>query len=161
MWVKFNKMEIKVEKTKGISGWGIAVERSQAVKSLQLLQELKLPHGLWREKEQDTSSIMPSKEERQLNRERQLGRSIEGSLLSLPNIVDAHVHLVIPFGDLLGKSTASVLVVSNNAGTIQPQQLREIVAGATSIQKEFVAVTIVSDQEYSSNTSPKKQQVGK
>jgi len=148
VWLTLEKKQIDVKKKKGLSGWGITVERADAVKSLQILQELKLPHGLWREKELETSSIIPSKEERQLSRERQLARAIEGSLLSLPGISDAHVHLVIPFGDTASKSTASVLVVSDHPGSLQPQQLRDLVAGATSIQKEFVAVAVVSDQDY-------------
>jgi len=152
VWITLERKQIDVEKKKGINGWGISVEHAHAVKALQLLQQVKLPHGLWREKEAVASSIIPSKEERQLSRERQLASAIEGSLLSLPGILDAHVHLVIPFSDSQSRSTASVLIVSDRPGAIQPQQLRDLVAGATSIQKEFVAVAVVSDEEYLQKT---------
>lgn len=147
VWTALEKREIRVKKDKGIGGWTIAVERSSAVRSLQLLQELKLPYGLWREKDIENSSIIPSKEERQLNREKQLAKSIEGSLRSLPGIADAHVHLVIPANDTGAKSTASVLVIADGVSAIQPQQIRDLVAGATSISKESVAVALVGNQE--------------
>jgi len=147
-WLTLANRQIDVQKKRGISGWQIAVSTSSAVKALQMLEELKLPHGLWREKDLEAGSIIPSKEERQLTRERQLARSIEGSLLSLPGIDDAHVHLVLPNGDSASKSTASVLVISSRSGSIQPQQLRDLVAGATSIQKESVAVAVISGGDY-------------
>lgn len=147
VWITLEKKQIDVQKKKSVNGWEISVDQTQAVRALQLLQAQKLPHGLWREKDLETSSIIPSKEERQLNREKQLARSIEGSLLSMPGVGDAHVHLVIPFGESQSKSTASVLVVAEHPNVIQPQQLRDLVAGATSIQKEFVAVAVVSGQE--------------
>jgi type III secretory pathway lipoprotein EscJ len=149
VWIALEKRQIKVLKEKTISAWAISVQQSDALKSLQILQELKLPHGLWREKDSESSSIIPSKEDRQLNRERQLAKSIEGSLLSLPAVSDAHVHLVIPLGDSISRGTASVLVVSENSNSLQPQQFRDLVAGASSIPKELVAVTIVNSQEYS------------
>ncbi len=152
VWITLETKQIDVQKKKNVNGWAILVEQAQAVRALQLLQEQKLPHGLWRERNLESSSIIPSKEERQLNRERQLARSIEGSLLSMPGIGDAHVHLVIPIGDSQSKSTASVLVVAAHPNAIQPQQLRDIVAGATSIQKEAVAVAVVSDREHIQTT---------
>lgn len=147
VWIALEKRQIKVQKEKSVGGWIISVEKQDVLRSLQLLQDLKLPHGLWREKAPESNSIIPSKEERQLNRERQLAASIEGSLLSLPGVNDAHVHLVIPTTDSVNKSTASVLVVTNRPA-LHPQQLRDLVAGATGIAKELVAVAIINEEEF-------------
>ena len=145
VWLTLERQNIEVEKKKSASGWGILVETNLAVQALQTLQDLKLPHGIWRDKEVNSSSLIPSKEERQLNRERELGRTLEGTLLSLPGVSDAHVHLVIPTLDKEGlqKTSASVLVISDGKDLISAQQIRDLAAGATAIQKENVAVAIV------------------
>ena len=151
-WVTLSERGIEVEKRKSANGWSVSVGSEQAVSGLTVLQELKIPSGLWRETISETSSLVPSKEERQMLREQNLTKALEGTLLSLPGVVDARVHIVLPTSAPHG--SGSVLVVAAKPEALSPQQIRDLVAGASGISPELIAVAIVTEAKLKSPPAP-------
>jgi type III secretory pathway lipoprotein EscJ len=143
VWLALSKKEISATKRKSGVSWNILVDENEAVKALQILQDYKLPRGVWSQEIEEGSSLIATKEERLIIRERHLAKSLEASLLSLPGIDDAHVHISLLASDERSKSSASALVVSENSTVVQPQQLRELISGATGIQLEYISIALV------------------
>lgn len=148
IWVALQREKISAIKSKESGGWSIAVSSGHSVAALELLEELKLPRAEKREKL--TQSFLPTKDERELIKERQLATTLEQTFMSLPGVADARVHLVLPqtterfTGSEKRASSASVLIVVEQGRTIDAVQIRELVAGASAIPKESVAVAVAS-----------------
>jgi len=138
IWVALRQHNFSPAKQRAGTNWDIAVARGEAVSALDILERLRLPRRKRPLSSEGGSSLLPSRGEREANRERELSGRLEETLLTLPGVADARVHLVIAERG----STASVLVVTLPGIEVDPKRIREIVAGGGSIQREHVTVAI-------------------
>ncbi|MCO6430050.1 MAG: hypothetical protein J5J00_04260 [Deltaproteobacteria bacterium] len=139
--------------------WSIAVEKQSAVQAIKFLNDSRVikEEGLETAK---SGTFLNSREEQRFHFERNLSRSIERTLLSLPNVLEARVHLNLPEVDpILGqklansKGSGSVLLLSRGKLSNEPSQIAGIVAGASGVPPEQVVV--VTSAAAIDETSPR------
>lgn len=141
VWVTLRHYRIEAEKKKLGNGWTIAVDRTHAGKALNTLEKLRLPKRP-RSRER-SSSFIPSRAERELLREQQLGERLEETLAALPGVVDARVHYLLEEKERT-KSSASVLLVTLPGVVVDAKQIKEIVAGGGALEGNRVTVALSS-----------------
>jgi type III secretory pathway lipoprotein EscJ len=153
--VKANKVKVVLAKaniasTKEKEGasWSIKVDSDLVTEALTVIEENRL---IKRELENDTptsSSFLPSKSERMFFMQQQTSRSLEKTLEQIPGVLEARVHLFesksspVSLEDELEKQSASVLIVTNNEAGVDLGDLRELISGATGIEKEGISIMI-------------------
>ncbi len=147
VWLELVRQRIGARKVGETAGWSIYVPESESASALAILAALRLPKSQADEK--PSSSLIPTREERETYRERQLASRLEQTFESLPGVVEARVHLVLPSATesreaLTRNASAGLLLVTGESFSLEAAQLREIVSGASGIPKESVAVAITA-----------------
>lgn len=128
--------------------WAIAVEDSEGMSALKLLEEkrtLRIPTKASTIK----GSMISSREAQKFEYERGLSQEIENTILTLEGILEARVHLNLPTPDpLLGKSnsnqngTGSVLIVARQGLDINKAEIAKLVSGASGISSDNISVLV-------------------
>ena len=127
--------------------WSIEVAKNDTVRALLVVDSSRV---LSRKKSGDTRgrsmSILPTREEQWFQYETQVAEALEVTLLTLPGVVDAHVHLHLPPSDPLlgvrdkGGGTGSVLLITESQSSIQDDEVAKMIAGGAGIPPEQVRV---------------------
>ena len=150
------KEQLLAEKRAEGNNWSVVVDSDQFLRALEVLEVSRVfakgtPH------ESRSSSFVRSKEEIQWELEREISSQLEETLLRLPNVLEARVHLFV-FADnrleirsVPTKKTASVLLVVDSKYAARDEQVKAIVSGASGI--ETANVTIVTSVSEKSKTS--------
>lgn len=134
--------------------WAISVPSKESLEALQQLENSKL-FRQQSEASQQSAGILSSREDQRLRFERSLSRELETSLISLPGVLQARVHLNLPpidplFGKAMDKqfqSSASVLLICEKTFTHSLDQIAALVGGAAGIEVTQVRVLISSALE--------------
>jgi len=133
--------------------WTVSVASRDANRALLAVEESRiLKRDLSNLREQSTS-LVKSREERLYLLERSLAASLESTLESLPNVLEARVHLNTDEERAFDKSpsskggTASVLIVARSSALPYIPQVRTIVAGASGLAETSVSVVAVKRLE--------------
>jgi type III secretion protein J len=138
------------KKTQPDGRWAIAVEESESMLALKLLEEkrtLRIPVKASTIK----GSMISSREAQKFEYERGLSQEIENTILTLEGILEARVHLNLPTPDpLLGKSggnqngTGSVLIVTRPNLDMNKTEIAKLVSGASGILSDNISVLVSS-----------------
>ncbi len=147
--IALHKYGIKAEKVKDGTNWAIEVPKAKSTRALEILA---LSRFLNSEPEPETSSgFVQTKKELNHFLERKLARSIEQTLIRMPHVMEARVHInnysKSEFGKKQEKQTASVLVVVDEEDSIKEENIKNIVSGASGLSREGVMVVAVKEQE--------------
>ena len=147
--IALHKYEIKANKVKDGANWAIEVPKSTSTRALEILA---LSRFLTSEPEPETSSgFVQTKKELNHFLERKLARSIEQTLIRMPHVMEARVHInnysKSEFGQKQEKQTASVLVVVDKEDSIEEENIKNIVSGASGLSRDGVLVVAVKEQE--------------
>jgi type III secretion protein J len=148
VWVALRQFHFHPQKQRAGAGWSIAVSSRESALALTALEKLRLPRRARVNGEERSTSIVPSRSEREAARERALAQRLEETLMVLPGVAEARVHIVLELeesrSDKLPQSSASVLLVLLPGTTVDPNQIREIVSGGGALKRESVTVAISS-----------------
>ncbi len=162
---KLGAASINAEKIKQAdSRWALAVPDSQALQALSYLSATRvLREGRTPLVERSPFTTPP--DEQRFVLQRKLSAEIEDTLATVSGILEARVHLNLPpvdplFGKVMDekKGTASVLLVVEQDATVERDAVAALVAGASGIAKEKIAV-LVSRSERSSQPIPLREVV--
>lgn len=145
---RLHERNIMAEKVKQADGkWALSVDSAQTMAALTYLSENRLLN----ERAQtpiEKSSIISSREDQRFRYERALSREVEATILNIPGVLDARVHLNLPavdplFGQPLNSApgSASVLVVSSSSD-VNHADVQSLVSGASGIPASGVSVLI-------------------
>lgn len=127
--------------------WAVAVASGDAIKAIKMLSDQ--PKILDRKLTQQTnSSMISSRQDERFRFERSLSHEIETTLLSIPGVLESHVHLNLPvtdplFGRPLAKQSGSasvLLVVRDNAP--DSAEVASLVSGAAGIPLSSIMVVL-------------------
>ena len=128
--------------------WSIAVDRDETLAALKFLSDSRMLRGYGRAPT-ERSSVVSSREDQRFRFERSLSWEIEQTLSSIDGVLESRVHLNLPATDpLFGQpiknepGSASVLVITDRARPEIELQLKSLVAGASGITSERIAVVI-------------------
>ncbi|MEZ4753615.1 MAG: hypothetical protein R3A13_04800 [Bdellovibrionota bacterium] len=149
-----DQIEIEAEKSKQADGkWTLSVASKSTVPALTHLDKLRF-FKKNTEASEKQASMLSSREEQKFQFERSLSGSIERTLSTLNGVLDARVHLNLPFADplfgqrldLASTGSASVLLVTESSFPNSNLEVASLVAGASGISEKRVSV-LISKQE--------------
>ncbi len=144
------------------NSWSILVSSVESSHALQAIEGAKAMQRA----ETDTefsSSFIPSREERVYSLERGVARSLERTLVRLPGVVEARVHIHSGAADTLDlipaqeKQSASVLLLAGGPSTPSEDAVRRLVAGGAGISAERVNVVVSALPEVFAVSSPESR----
>lgn len=128
--------------------WALAVDDADAIKALKLLSDNRLIR-------EDTtpiksgSSVISSREDQRFRFERGLSGEIERTLGSMSGVLEARVHLNLPlvdpiFGQRMNgdEGSASVLLITDGAVSLDKAAISSLVAGASGIKPAQISVLV-------------------
>ena len=144
--VVLSRVGISAEKKREGALWNVEVNSSEISLALSTLEESRVLKRELSRFAEKSSGLMPSREERTYLAERQLAWNLEGTLEQLPEVLEARVHLYLENKDHFSlepqkhSDSASVLLVYSGANPPMPEEIREIVSGASGVKKESVSV---------------------
>jgi type III secretory pathway lipoprotein EscJ len=135
----------KVRQTDG--RWAVEVSRSELVSALTRLDSTRIlaRRDLGADRK-SASGLIPSREEQWLVYESKMATTLEGTLLTVPGVLDAHVHLHLPKGDpLLGTRTTesgsgSVLLLTDSSFLVPESDIAAMIGGGAGVPPERVRV---------------------
>lgn len=136
------------EKVRDAAGkWAISVPEYASASTIQFLERARLLTSRTGAGAPDRAGLLMSRHEQRMVHERRLSSEIETTLASLPGILDARVHLNLPFDEPFGpkqqrKSSASVLLVADAITNRPVDHIAALVAGASGINPRDVEVLI-------------------
>lgn len=153
--VKANKVKVVLAKAnipsakekEGVS-WSIKVSSDLVTEALTVIEENRLIKRELENAPPTSSSFLPSKSERMFFMQQQTSWSLEKTLEQIPGVLEARVHLFesksspVSLEDELEKQSASVLIVTDDEAGIDLGDLRELISGATGIEKEGISIMI-------------------
>lgn len=150
---RLNQGGVEAQKIKQADGnWGIEVESSHSMQALNLLNAAR---ALKRSAEipNKKSDLLSSREEQRFAFERAISHELERTIVSMPGVLEARVHLNMPAADPIfgqdissgAKSSASVLLVCELGFQNKVEQIQALVSGAAGIEADKVTVIISSD----------------
>lgn len=137
---------ISAEESQSASGWSISVANRDAMPALEYLESSRVIPEQPAEKKETASAFLRSREERAYFLERELAANLEQTLRRLPGVLEARVHLFVVSDDRFfaepqpAAQSASVLLIEDPAAKIDPAQVRTIIAGASGVKENAVAV---------------------
>lgn len=148
---RLHKGGISAEKAQQADGrWSVSVSREDMVGAISLLDTSRvLARRAVGDERKGKGSFIPSREEQWFQYESQVAESLEATLLTLPGVVDAHVHLKLPPSDPLlgtrdaGQGSGSVLLILENdsrAALVHEGDIAKVVAGGAGIPVDRVRV---------------------
>lgn len=145
---RLQQAQVSASKVSQADGrWAISVPRDSVINALRFLDTQRTFSP--REESvsaSNRSSILPSRKDQWFRYERSLAGSIEESLLSIPGVLEAHVHLNLPEDDPLfgngqrGQGTGSVLLLVGEGCAARDEEIAALVGGAAGIAQESVRV---------------------
>ena len=149
---KVEASPMKVQQADG--KWSISVAAEDTQRAMQHLYESRLLRET-RPPLPQAQSMIPSREEQRFQFERALSREIEYTLTNVEGVLQARVHLNLPARDpFLGQSlsgeekgSASVLIVATSSFDMPGPEITKLVAGASGIASQAVAVMISRSDE--------------
>jgi len=156
-----DQANISAEKVKQADGtWAISVSSSQSVEALKFLDDSRELHGI-NQALPEKPSLISSREDQRFRYERSISGELESTLGSLEGVLQARVHLNLPpvdplFGQPLSKDihgSASVLIIASERFSLAKEELADLVAGASGIEKDKISVLISSKANALKNTS--------
>lgn len=136
---------IDAQKLQDGSLWNVVTEKEQLGNALLVLRRYRLPR-LELVSEGEATSFLSGREEREYRRERQISRNLENTLMALPEIVEARVHLALSTRTPLGidpvtrVASASVLLVHQTGAVVDLNAVKSIVSGASGVASSQIAV---------------------
>lgn len=147
--IALHKYDIAAKKIKEGTTWSIEVSKNDSTRALQILA---LSRFLTSEPEPETSSgFVQTKKELNHFLERKLARSIEQTLIRMPHVMEARVHInnytKSEYEKKDEKQTASVLIVVDKEDSIKEDNIKNIVSGASGLARASVMVVAVKEQE--------------
>ncbi len=152
--VALEKAGIHAEKKHEGQSWSIVTPEDVATTALATLEESRvLRNDLERSHSTGSASLVQSREERMQLVERQLAASLESTLETLPDVLQARVHLFLDTADKLSllpnapKQTASVLLISERPDGIDRGQVQKLVSGASGIVVEQITVLVSNSKD--------------
>ncbi len=125
---------IPVTRERDGSGWSISVPTEH---SLRAVMFLRVRRFFREDRKRESSGFLPSKEERQRARERDVAEDIQRSLISFPGILETHVHLVLEPHE---EKSGSVLLIRERGAILVEADIRRLVAGAAGIPEERIHI---------------------
>ena len=161
--VVLSREGISAEKKREGALWNVEVSSSEISLALSTLEESRVLKRELSRFAEKSSGLMPSREERTYLAERQLAWNLEGTLEQLPGVLEARVHLYLENKEQFSlepqksSDSASVLVVYSGAHSPLPEEIREIVAGASGVKKESVSVIFSAAAVNGSGNGPNKE----
>lgn len=144
--MNLHKTGIEAKKEKQANGsWTVVVASSDAIRAMKELSNRRLLSKAPQIKTSANSMFQSRDEQKQLL-EKMLGHEIEYTLLALPGVLDARVHLNMPFRDPLAVSfakvessgSASVLLIVDKGVHFSETDIQSLVSGASGILPEKV-----------------------
>lgn len=157
---KLHEVNISAKKIKQPEGrWAIAVKNSEAIRSIQILDDSRLLRGL-NKTEKEKPALISSREEQRARIERTLAEQIQTTLTSIPGVLEAHVHLNLPpvdplFGQPLTsiQGSASVLLITSTNYIMKSQDIALLVSGAAGLPAEKISILVSSNNEQENSVS--------
>ena len=156
-----------IEATKVREGalWSVSVAAAEATRALTHLEESRVLKKNLRKFDDESSSLIQSREERTHFLERKLSWGLEQTLERIPVVLEARVHLYLEPGEKLAllpekkRQSASVLIVSTEEGAIDVESVKELVAGASGIESASVTVVLsyYSESEIKTEALPEEE----
>ena len=153
-------MKIQAWKEKQADGkWLINTDSDQSIQALKHLEQVRVLRQTVGD-DLPLPSMMASREERKLHLERVAAQQLERSILSISGILEVHVHL--NFGEAIGlfesfnkktTSSASVVLTAERMLPDLKNEVARLVAGATGMPIDSVAVIITDGAGEAGHTS--------
>ena len=146
---RLHQAEVSARKVAQADGrWAISVSSDAVMVALRYLDEQRAfsPRDDTAGGSSSRSSILPSRKDQWFRYERSLALAIEESLLSIPGVLEAHVHLNLPEedplfgGDRREQGTASVLLLVEAECSARDEEVSALVGGAAGIPHSEVRV---------------------
>lgn len=144
---RLGNSSLEAEKIKQPDGkWALAVDRSQALSAIKLLDDARLLRENPTEGS-DKSSMLSSREDQRFRLERALSHEIEMTLANIPGVLEVRVHLNLPpldpfFGQPLEKASsasASVFLLARDL-QVSKEEIARLVSGASGIPAQTISV---------------------
>jgi type III secretory pathway lipoprotein EscJ len=153
--VKANKVKVVLAKAnipstkeKEAGSWSIKVSGSLVTDALTVIEENRLIKRELENAPPTSTNFLPSKSERVFFMQQQTSWSLEKTLEQIPGVLEARVHLFesksspVSLDDEQEKQSASVLIVTDNEKGINIGDLRELISGATGINKAEISIML-------------------
>ena len=150
--VALAKVGIEAWKEQRGTAWVVGVSSGEVAAALSLLDSKRVVRKA-NNSHASSASLIQSKEERRHFVERSLSRGLEQTLERVPGVLEARVHIKMLHGNRSSTSqrpvggSASVLLVQAKSVEIAPNAIKELVAGASGISREGIAVVSVIESE--------------
>lgn len=146
------------------SNWSVFVDSNKFLRALEVLEVSRI-FARSTPQESRSSSFVRSKEEIQREIERDIALGLEETILRLPGVLDARVHLFVFSENRLevkshsSRITASVLLVVDSNYSVKEGEIRALVSGASGIGADNVTiVTSMSDRPKVAEVSQKGEE---
>ena len=146
--LSLSEAAIFASKEKIADSWSVKVGKEDVNKALKSLNDNRVLERLsWKPQKIETS-LIAGRDERHAALESMKTSRLEESIRSLPTVLEVHVHLTLGkrnglFFDVeTSRGSASVLVISLEPSSINPQQIKALVAGATGIELKDVSLLV-------------------
>lgn len=139
---------VSATKARGASGWTLSVDSADATSALSIVENSFILRRVKHSESKSTPSFIRSREERLYDLERSLAVALEDTLLRVPGVVEARVHLFFEMtGTLAGlresrPKRASVLLIVDNRLQLQKAQIATLVSAAVAIDDNLVTVVV-------------------
>lgn len=136
--------------------WRITVKSAQATDALDTLERTRALGAQAERTVEQSSRLIPSREERAHFVERTLSYQLEETLERYRGVLEARVHLRLApraefrLNQKQHTESASILLVVSESVEIDIDQVRRIVSGAVGINSEFVTVVLSTEENGSS-----------
>jgi len=148
-----NDSSISAEKKFEPAGtWSISVEKQYTIPAIKSIEASRIIRD-GSINSNDKGSFVASREEQRFRHERGLSREIEKTLLDIPEVLDARVHLNQPLTDpILGKAisegsgSGSVLLIVDAGRNVPREQIASLVSGASGISAEKISVVVAEER---------------
>ncbi len=150
--VALAKVGIEAWKEQRGTAWVVGVSSSEVGAALSLLDSKRVVRKA-NNSHASSTSLIQSKEERRYFIERSLSRGLEQTLERIPGVLEARVHIKMLHGSRQSSSqrpvsgSASVLLIQAQSVEIAPNAIKELVAGASGLSREVIAVVSVIESE--------------
>ena len=136
-----------LKKREGAS-WTVSVAEADVVHALAVLAGSRTVKREARNAPEGMKSLVPGREERVYVLERQVAWNLEQTLERFPGALEARVHLALDSSDGFDSRerppsrSASVLLLTSANAAISDEKVREIVSGASGVDKGRIAVVL-------------------
>jgi len=139
---------IDAQKKREGEGWSVRVSSSSASKALLSLEKTRTFSKLKWKPQAFKASLISGREEKKAMIEAMKTSRLEESIKSFPSVLEAYVHIFQTearpgiFKKTLPNSSASVLIISDEPDTVNSEQIRKLVAGASGIKIPSIEVIV-------------------